>query len=260
MSNNSCKKSVNLVKLAVGGIKDISTIDYPGEVVSALFLCGCPFKCPFCQNWQLLDVANCQKMEVSEIISKLKDYSDFVNGLCITGGEPTLQEIGLIDFLNEAKDLGLLKLDTNGFYPSVLEKILKMKILSYIALDIKTVFEPVAYGKACGVPNSGKKIIEQVKKSIELILKDSSIFLEARTTIVPNLIDKKEQIEKIASNLSGIKRYVLQQFRADGGTLDPKFKNLPIPQYSNILELAKIAKKYIEDVRIRTLMHGEEII
>ncbi|MFX1451764.1 MAG: anaerobic ribonucleoside-triphosphate reductase activating protein [Promethearchaeota archaeon] len=248
------------MKLSVGGVKDISTIDYPGDVVSVLFLCGCPFKCPFCQNWSLLDYTNCDDTEISEIILKLKDYSDFVNGICITGGEPTLQEKGLIEFFNQAKDLGLLKLDTNGFFPKTIEKILKLNVLSYIALDIKTVFEPIEYGTACGLPESGEKIIEHVKASIELIQNQPSIIFEARTTIVPNLIDKKEQIEKIASSLSGIKRYVLQQFRPEGGTLDPKFKELPMPSYANMLELAKIAKKYIEDVRIRTLINGEEVI
>lgn len=246
--------------LSIGGVKDISTIDYPGEVVSVLFLCGCPFKCPFCQNWALLDYKNCEDNEISEIILNLKNYSDFVDGVCITGGEPTLQGKGLIEFLNQGKDLGLLKLDTNGFYPDIIEKILKMKVLSYIALDIKTRFEPIEYGTGCGLPKSGEQIIEQVKRSIELILKEPSIIFEARTTIVPNLIDKKEQIENIVSSLSGVKRYVLQQFRSEGGTLDPKFKDLPMPSHSKMLELADIAKEYIEDVRIRTLLNGEEII
>ncbi len=251
---------MNLVTLSVGGIKDISTIDYPGEVVSVIFLCGCPFKCPFCQNWSLLDYKNCNDTEISDIILKLKDYSDFVNGVCITGGEPTLQEKGLIEFLNQGKDLGLLKLDTNGFYPRIIEEILKMKVISYIALDIKTRFNPIEYGTACGLPESGEKIIKQVKRSIELILKEPSIIFEARTTIVPNLIDKEEQIEEIVSSLSGVKRYVLQQFRSDGGTLDPNFKNLEMPSYSKMVKLAEIAKKYIDDVRIRTLLNGEEII
>ncbi|NVM02756.1 MAG: anaerobic ribonucleoside-triphosphate reductase activating protein [Candidatus Helarchaeota archaeon] len=248
------------MNISVGGIKDISTIDYPGEVVSVLFLCGCPLKCPFCQNWTLLDYKNCEDTEISDIILKLKDYSDFVNGVCITGGEPTLQEKGLIEFLNQGRDLGLLKLDTNGFFPNVIEKILKMNLLSYIALDIKTRFEPIEYGIACGLPDSGEKIIEQVKKSIELILNEPSVFLEVRTTIVPNLIDKKEQIEEIVSSLSGVKRFVLQQFRPEMGTLDPNFKDLSMPSHLKMLELAKIAKKYIKDIRIRTLLNGEEII
>ena len=251
---------MKLVKLSVGGIKDISTIDYPGEVVSVIFLCGCSFKCPFCQNWQLLDNSNCEELTVSDIIFRLKDYSDFVNGVCITGGEPTFQGKGLIELLNQMKVLGLIKLDTNGFFPNIIEKILKMNVLSYIALDIKAPFEPNMYGSACGLPESGEKIIEQVKKSIELILNEPSVFLEARTTVVPDLIDKEEQFEKIASNLSGIKRFALQQFRPDGGTLDPSFKTLPTPSRQKILDLAKIVKKYIEDVRIRTLVSGEEKI
>ncbi len=249
---------VKQVKLSVGGIKDISTIDYPGEVVSVLFLCQCPFRCPFCQNWQLLDPKNCKDTEISDVILKLKDYSDFVNGVCITGGEPTLQEEGLIEFLKNATDLGLLKLDTNGFYPSVIEKILKMKVISYVAIDIKAPLEPIQYGIGCGLLDSGEKILKQVKKSIELVLKEPSVIFEARTTIVPDFMDKKEQIEKIASSLTGIKRYVLQQFRPDGGTLDPSFKELPIPRREKILELAKIAKNYVPDVRIRTLENGEE--
>ncbi|MHA1299277.1 MAG: anaerobic ribonucleoside-triphosphate reductase activating protein [Candidatus Helarchaeota archaeon] len=248
------------MKLSVGGIKDISTIDYPGEVVSVLFLCGCSFRCPFCQNWELLNPANCEDKEIEDVIIKLKEYSDFVDGLCITGGEPTLQEKSLIEFLNQSKDLGLLKLDTNGFHPNSLEKILKLNVLSYIAIDIKAPLEPKEYELICGLPNSGEKIIEHIKKSIGLILNTPDIFLEARTTIVPNLIDKEKQIEMITSSLTGIKRYTLQQFRPDGGTLDPKFKELPIPPREKLLRLAKIAKKYIPDVRIRTLINGEEKI
>ncbi|MHA1379020.1 MAG: anaerobic ribonucleoside-triphosphate reductase activating protein [Candidatus Helarchaeota archaeon] len=248
------------MKLFVGDIKDVSTIDYPGELVSVLFLCGCPFRCPFCQNWELLDTKNCKEMEVADIVSKLQEYFDFVDGVCITGGEPTLQEKGLLDFLNKTGELGLLKLDTNGFFPNVLEKILKMHVIKYIAMDIKAPLEPIGYGTTCGLLDLGEKIINQVKKSIQLVLNDPTVLLEARTTIVPNLIDKPEQIEKIAKSLTGTKRYVLQQFRADGGTLNPEYKKLKTPSREKILELAKIAKRYIQDVRIRTLVNGEEKI
>ena len=248
------------MKLSVGGIKDISTIDYPEEVVSVLFTCGCPFRCPFCQNWQLLDYKNCIDKEIEEIIEKLEEYSDFVDGVCITGGEPTLQDKGLIEFLKQAKHLGLLKLDTNGFYPKIVEKILDLEVISYIAIDIKAPLEQNEYGIACGKLDLEEKIIANVKETINLIITNPSVIFEARTTIVPRLIDKTSQIEKIASSLQGVRKYVLQQFRPDGGTLDPKFKELEIPSREKILELAKVAKKYIEDVRIRTLINGEEKI
>ncbi|MHC1591369.1 MAG: anaerobic ribonucleoside-triphosphate reductase activating protein [Candidatus Helarchaeales archaeon] len=248
------------MKIRIGGYTDISTVDYPGEVVSVIFLCGCPFKCPFCQNAALVRGENCNDTEIKEISSLLEKYSDFTTGTCITGGEPCLQARALISLLSELKEFGKRKIDTNGFYPEVMEEILEKKLIDYVAIDVKTVLEPEKYGRVIGVPEKGKIAIERLKRTLELVIQQRpQVYLEARTTIVPNLVDKKEDIELIAKNLD-VDCFTLQQFRSNMGTLDPSYENLLSPPRSQLIELARIAKKHVQCVKIRTLENGEEII
>lgn len=245
------------MKPNIGGILDISTIDFPKRVCSVIFFCGCPFRCPFCQNWRLFISENCKKVEVKQILSNFK--SNFlIDAITITGGEPTLQIDALVELLNEIKSLGLAtKIDTNGFFPDRIEGLLKNNLLDYVALDVKAPLRPEIYGTVVGSPNLGHEVVPMVKRSLEILI-GSDIPLEVRTTIVPGLIEGLEEIENIARAIQGADLYVLQQFRSDGGTLDPKFKNLPSPPREELLKLAKVAKKYLSDVRIRTRENGEE--
>jgi len=250
------------VELFIGGIQEASTVDYPREFVSVIFFCQCPFRCPYCQNGSLVLAEDCITERVEEILKKLKKGQKFITGVCITGGEPTFQFDGLIELLKGTHRMGLLnKLDTNGFYPDRVERLINLKLLNYIALDIKGPFVPEVYGKMIGRPNLGDEAVRNTLSTLK-ILKKSSIPFETRTTIVPGFNDSEQSIEQTVKNLKEFTEgpYILQQFRAMKGTLDKSFSKLPITPYDRLVKLANIAKNYISDVRIRTIEAGEEKI
>lgn len=248
------------MKLSIGGFKDISTIDYPGEVVSVIFFCGCPFRCPFCQNSGLVSGDDCKDLDLQKVSSTLEKYSQFTTGTCITGGEPCMQKTALAELLPLLKRFGKIKIDTNGFYPDVIKQILDLDLIDYIAVDIKAPYDPVFYARVVNLPNKGDLLIKKVKESLSLINSHRPrVFLEIRTTIVPGLIEKKEEIEAIASE-NQADCFTLQQFRSNMGTLDPSYEVLISPSREALLELGKIAREHHQCVKIRSLEMGEEQI
>ena len=124
------------LKISIGGLKDISTIDYPGEAVSVIFTCGCPFRCLYCQNWSFFDPNNCKDEEINDVVATIERYSKFTTGVAITGGEPTMQAEPLIDLLKKIRKTGKIKLDTNGNYPDVIEEIIKKLYFSGFGLGV----------------------------------------------------------------------------------------------------------------------------
>lgn len=247
------------MKANIGGVLDVSTVDFPQSLSSVVFFCGCPLKCPFCQNWKLFMKENCKWVEIEEILLSLK--SNFlIEAVTVTGGEPTLQIDALAELLKGIKSLGLAtKIDTSGFFPNHVRKLVADKLLDYAAMDVKAPLKPEIYGSVVGLPHMGHKIVQRVRESLR-VLAESDIPVEVRTTIVPSLIGEKKDIECIAKEIQGVDLYVLQQFRPEEGTLDPKFKELPYPPRERLAELAKIAKRYLSNVKIRTIEKGEERI
>ncbi len=239
--------------LNFAGIVDSSTIDYPGKIVAVVYLCGCDFRCPFCHNKDIvLDPESCKKLEAEEIIRQLKE-NFLIEGVCITGGEPLLQEEA-IDFIKALKNTKLLvKLDTNMSYPDRLASVINH--LDFIAVDIKAPIEK--YGLAIGLSDANK-IVESLRKSLE-ILKSSKVPKEARTTIVPGINDTEEDIAEIAKIVAdtGFDVYSLQQFRPKN-TLDPEYEDKPSPSTELMQNLGKVAKKYLPNSRVRvaTMEHG----
>lgn len=248
--------------MLIGEIKEASTIDYPGELVSVLFLCHCSFRCPFCQNWSLVRGEDCTEVSVVDIVKQLERNRKYISGLCITGGEPTVQIEGLVELLKNTHKMGLLnKLDTNGYYPERLKRLLSLNLLDYIAMDLKAPLISKRYGEVIGKPEIGQEAVNKILETLQ-ILEKSSIPFEIRTTIIPNFNDTDQEIEQIVKKLAEFKipRYVLQQFRSSGGTLDEKFSKLPATDPDLLLKLGKIAKQYIPDVRTRTIEAGEKKI
>jgi pyruvate formate lyase activating enzyme len=247
------------MKANIGGIVDLSTIDFPNSLCSVIFFCGCPFRCPFCHNYKLFLKENCIQVTTKWLLSTLKSNS-LIEAVTITGGEPTMQIDVLVEFLKGIKSLGLsTKIDTCGFYPKNIKMLIDGELLDYIAMDIKAPFHPETYGSVVGLPNVGYKIVEKIKDSLR-ILSEVDIPVEVRTTIVPDLIDGESDVKNIARELKNVDLYVLQQFRPTEGTLDPKFTERPASSRAKLLALAKIAKTYVSDVRIRTIANGEEKI
>lgn len=191
--------------MQIHGLNKTTLLDYPGIVASTIFTGGCNFRCPFCQNSDLIiNPASQPLISEEEVINHLKKRSGVIKGVCITGGEPTLQG-DLEEFIRKLKELGLLvKLDTNGYRPEVLKKLIDEGLLDYIAMDIKSSEE--GYSKASGISVD----INKIKKSISLIM-ESGVDYEFRTTVVKEL-HSREEFEGISKLIKGAKQYYLQGF------------------------------------------------
>jgi pyruvate formate lyase activating enzyme len=204
----------------IGGYQKLTLIDFPGTLATTIFTVGCNFRCPFCHNPELvlgagqLASGTGNKME-QEFFAFLKKRKGKLEGVCITGGEPTLQP-DLIDFIKKVRALGFrIKLDTNGARPDILKKLLDMKLLGFVAMDIKN--QPKRYAQTVGVNVD----IERIRLSVELI-RSSRIDYEFRTTVVPGIHTEKDFLA-IAEWLSGARAYYLQEYREDV-ILDKKLK------------------------------------
>lgn len=202
--------------MVIGGLQKLTLIDYPGKIACTVFTVGCNFRCPFCHNPELVDLAGCQNIiNETDFFDFLKSRQSLLDGICITGGEPTLHH-DLPNFLKKIKELGfLVKLDTNGTDPDVLENLFKNGLIDYIAMDIKTSLS--SYEKVVGA----KVNLEKIKKSRQFIM-GSGLDYEFRTTVVPGL-HAEADIMAIAKELSGAKKYYLQQFRPGEKVLSQEY-------------------------------------
>jgi pyruvate formate lyase activating enzyme len=247
-------------KLKIAGIMDSSTQDYPGKVASVIYLCGCPYRCPWCQNPELSEERGiCRTVDIDYIVSALKeDY--LINAACITGGEPLMQK-STIELLKEIKKETTLslKLDTNGYYPDMLS--LALPYVDRLSMDIKAPFG-VEYAAAAGLGERCSEAVKRMTKSLEAI-REWGGAAEARTTVVPGITDSKEAIEKIVSTVKeyGFSSYTLQQFRPMN-TLDPSYLKKKSPSHALMLELGKMAKKMLPSVKVKifTQLKGFENI
>lgn len=228
----------------IKGIQGISLIDYPGKIASTLFTGGCNFRCPFCHNPELIEVKREDTdLTYDDVINKLKERINFIDGICITGGEPLLTE-DIIEFVQILKDrTGLpVKIDTNGYNPSVLSKIIEGKLADFIAMDIKTSIGK--YYKAAGIDLNADKI----RESIDMIIK-SNISHEFRTTCVPGIVDSND-IREIGSYIVGADAFALQQFRP-GHTYSSQFEDIHPYKPEEIIRFRDILKQFIENIEIK---------
>jgi len=230
------------LKIKIKKIINTSLIDWEGKIVSTFYFPHCNFRCPFCYNCDL--VLNPNKLEdipIDDIKSLLLNRRKFIDGVCISGGEPTLCT-ELPRFLKMIKKWGfLIKLDTNGTNPNILKSMIDLDLIDYIAMDIKSSLDFENYSKSVGVREGFS--LERIQKSIALIM-NSKIDYEFRTTIVPSLHDE-EHIIKIAKHIKGAKKYILQKFVSQEKMLDPSFQN--VEQYSDTFmqQLREKIQKYV---------------
>lgn len=194
----------------ISGLQKTTLLDYPGYVACTVFLGGCNLRCPFCHNAPLVLTNPAPQMQEEEFLAFLRKRRGVLDGVCITGGEPTLRA-GLPEFIGKIRELGFrVKLDTNGTHPGMLEMLLKDGLLDYVAMDIKN--SPRRYRETCG----GVDALEAVRQSAALLM-ESGVDYEFRTTCVKPLHDPSALTE-IGQWLGGAKRYYLQNF-VDSGTL-----------------------------------------
>jgi len=204
----------------IGGVAWTTLIDYPGKVATILFTIGCNFRCPFCHNPELVEPDRfAPALDPDEVLDRLRERVGFIDGVVISGGEPTIQP-ALPAFMRSLKALGLLvKLDTNGTRPDVLQALLDEGNVDFVAMDVKAPLD--RYDEIVGASAD----VAAIEASIELILKQAPDH-EFRTTAAPTV--SRVDVHRIAERLSGAKRYVLQSFRVpEKGLLDPTWETRP---------------------------------
>lgn len=214
------------------GINKLSLLDYPGHLACTLFTGHCNFRCPFCHNASLVLHPDTEPIiEINDILHFLEKRAGVLEGICITGGEPTLQP-DLLDFMKDCKALGyLIKLDTNGTRPDVLEKLLSAGLPDAFAMDIKNCREN--YAKTAGVPSLKLSAIED---SISII-RNSGKAYEFRTTVVREL-HTPEDIQKIGEWLLGSPFYALQTFTDSGDILADGMSAYNADEMNHLREVA----------------------
>lgn len=228
----------------IKGLQKISLIDFEPYSVATIFVGGCNFRCGFCHNPGLvLHSKDIKTIKEEEVLSFLEKRKKWLDGVCITGGEPTLYT-DLPSFISQIKEKGfLVKLDTDGYNPTMIKRLIDNKLLDYIAMDIKTSLDD--YENVVGV----KADINQVKKSIKLIQK-SGVDYEFRTTVVPGLITK-ENILKIGELLKGSKKYILQNFRSKRDMIENRFKNIKPYKQKEIDDMKKSVDGFFKEVIVK---------
>jgi len=225
-----------------------SLIDWEGKIVSTLYVPHCNFRCPFCYNYDL--ILNPEIMDDIPI-DKINDYlferKDFIDGICMSGGEPTLYE-ELPDYFKFLKNRKfLIKLDTNGTNPILLKRLIESNLVDYIAMDIKSSIDFKNYSKAAGIKDYG--LLNKVKESIELII-NSKIDYEFRTTVTP-ILHTQNTITEIAKYISGAKRYILQSFSPQEKIIDASFFNVKPYSENFMQQLSEGVKKYFTNCSYR---------
>lgn len=228
--------------MQIYGLNKTTLLDYPEHVAATLFTGGCNFCCPFCHNGELVLCPGSQALiPEEEVLAFLKKRRGILEGVCITGGEPTLQQ-DLPDFIRKVKELGYrVKLDSNGYRPGVLKQLLKEQLLDYIAMDVKASREN--YGKAAGLRNVDLSLVEE---SIGL-LKTGVIDYEFRTTVVKG-IHSIGEFEEIGRWLAGSRAYFLQAYRESENVICPGYQSFSSGEMETMAELAH---KYIDRVGLR---------
>jgi pyruvate formate lyase activating enzyme len=235
--------------LEIKGFLDISFVDWDGKLSSVIFLPTCNFRCPFCHNVNLvLHPEELDTIPIEYVIGQLKKQRGWIDGVCITGGEPTLQS-DLPELCSRFKKMGfLVKVDTNGTNPTMLKELLDQGLVDYIAMDIKAPLTEKKYSKATCVKVEGS--LEMVKESVKLLL-GSNMDYEFRTTVVPSL-HGEDDIKQICLNLRGCRKYILQKFDVSLGktTIDPTFMSKSLTE-EEMQKLLAIAQKLIPNTKLR---------
>lgn len=222
------------------GLQKLTVLDFPGKVACTVFTPGCNFRCPFCHNPELVFDREKRRIPEADIFAFLEKRRGLLDGVCITGGEPTMQG-GLRDFILRIRDLDyLVKLDTNGTHPELLEELLGEGLLDYVAMDVKSA--PDHYSLAAGAYVD----INAVQRSAELLMR-CGIPYEFRTTMVREL-HSAEDVIAMGKWLQGARRFVLQTFLDSGDLIG---ENLHPFSPQEMEEMAEAMSPYVGEVAVR---------
>ncbi|MBP3815141.1 MAG: anaerobic ribonucleoside-triphosphate reductase activating protein [Butyrivibrio sp.] len=227
--------------MLIHGLQKMTLLDYPGYVACTVFLNGCDFRCPYCHNFELVDGTAQALMDDEEFFAFLGKRKGLLDGVCISGGEPLLHK-DIDDLIRRIREMGFkVKLDTNGYHPDMLKKLIDEGLLDYIAMDIKNSF--AKYAVTTGAPNINTSII---KKSISIIM-NSGVDYEFRTTVAGGL-HQADDFEQIGAMIPDAKAYYLQQFTMRDTVPD---RGLYSPSAEEMDTFLKIVKKHVDSAQLR---------
>lgn len=228
--------------MKICGLQKTTLLDYPGKVAATVFLSGCNFCCPFCHNADLVTGRAEELLSADELMAFLKKRAGILEGVCITGGEPTLYPEELANLMRRIRELGYaVKLDTNGYRPQVLKDLCRQGLADYVAMDIKA--GRPHYAKTCGL---SEVHMENVMESADFLMQ-GQIAYEFRTTVVKGL-HTAEDFEDIAQWIGGCRQYFLQGFVDSGNVLKSGFSAYT---RAELLEYLTIVQSTIPNAEIR---------
>ena len=226
--------------MIIKGIQKLTLLDFPGRVACTVFTAGCNFRCPFCHNASLVVKNGIDAIPEEEIFDFLDKRRGRLSGVCISGGEPTLQP-DLIPFIRRIREMGYaIKLDTNGYRPDVVKELIDGGLVDYIAMDIKTSRE--RYFAVAGVDID----VAKIEESAALVMQ-SGIDYEFRTTVVKELHSEAD-FTNIGNWLSGAKKFFLQGFIDSGDCIS---EGLHGYDKNELLDLLNVLKVKIPSAKIR---------
>lgn len=235
--------------MLIGGLEKLSLIDYPDHLSAIVFTQGCNFRCQFCYNPMLVLPNSKNRLQKDHLIPEkdlfafLRSRVEKLDGVVITGGEPTLHA-DLPDFIQKIRALGYkIKLDTNGTNPDLLKKLIDDQLLDYIAMDFKAPREK--YEEVVGVPVDFSKVAKSVK-----IIKASKLPHEFRTTVAPNLLNQLDLLA-MAKFLAGDSKWYLQEFQSNKDLVNQELEGSATYSRRDLQEMAEQARKYVKNCRVR---------
>ena len=233
--------------MTISGLQKMTLLDFPGKVACTVFLRGCNYRCPFCHNAELLDGSAEELMTAEELLAFLKKRTGLLDGVCISGGEPTLSS-GLPELLAAIKAMGYgVKLDTNGSRPGVLKQLVAEKLVDYVAMDIKNC--PSRYPETCGI---GKLDLAAVEESAAFLM-SGAVESEFRTTVVSPFHDEAsmEEMGRWLYRLNGnkpVKKLFLQPF-VDRDTV--AFSGLGAPESTQMAAFCELLNNFVLEITVR---------
>ena len=231
--------------MKIHGYSQLTLLDYPGKLACTIFTGSCNFRCPFCHNASLAVHPDRQPpLDEDKILAHLRSRKSMLEGICVTGGEPTIYS-DLPDFLEKLRTTGfLIKLDTNGSNPDMVKEVIDRRLVDYIAMDIKS--SPADYAQAIGLESVS---MDKIFASVDLIMSSAPDY-EFRTTVVDGL-HHADDFKQIGKWLAGCKAYYLQQYKDSGDLIAPEGLSSPsiitLSQYRNIL-LPDIPNTFIRGI------------
>ena len=230
--------------IVISGLQKLTLLDFPGKVACTLFTKGCNMRCPFCHNASLVTRAAEQPVyNNDDILAFLKKRAGVLDGVCFTGGEPTLMR-GLGDFMRQVKELGYsIKLDTNGTNPKMLRSLIDDRLVDYVAMDIKN--SPEKYAETVGVENFD---MAPICESTEILM-SGDVDFEFRTTVsYPYHTDN--DIRKIGEWLRGEEKFFLQQFKDSGDIIGSDIRAIEKDEMEKFIN---ILKPFVPNAQLRGL-------